>query len=145
MAKFSSKGLDKVKVGDLVASIQTTVRGPARWTGTLRPVTKVGARRFCLGSNEWIVKATGFAIGRSMGFYYVLATPEMIAEVDRKRREGVERQQEQDTFRGRADYRHAIAIWHLLESMNPDNHPLDRLTVDEWAAFHNKLTGTEEK
>jgi hypothetical protein len=26
-----------------------------------------------------------------MGFYYVLATPEMIAEVDRKRREGVER------------------------------------------------------
>jgi hypothetical protein len=68
MAKFSSKGLDKVKVGDLVASIQTTVRGPARWTGTLRPVTKVGARRFCLGSNEWIVKPPGLRLGGAWGF-----------------------------------------------------------------------------
>lgn len=137
--EYTVKGLDKVKVGDLVAPIRVRYGSTdtQTWTGVLRQVVKVGAKRFSLGGNDWIDKGTGFAVG-SHGGRYVLATKEMIAEVERKDRERKEREREARAFYVRPEYRYASAIAGILETLSPET--LDRMTVEDWAAFHAKLT-----
>lgn len=146
--EFTSAGLDKIKVGDLVAPTRTThshVSGKTTttWTGTLLRVTKVSEKRFCLGPSRWVAKDTGRSIGG--GGSYVLATKDMIAEVERRDAARQNADQKTDAFRARPEHKYATNIWIILDEMNPDKHPLDRLTVDEWATFYNKLSGREPK
>jgi hypothetical protein len=43
-------------------------------------------------------------------------------------------------FEERQDYKDAKAIHDILEWMEPNSHPLDRLTPAEWAELRRRLT-----
>jgi len=140
-------GLDKIKVGDFVAPVRYIGSDPKpQWTGVLIKVSKVTPKRFYLGLGNLIDKATGRSIsGWDSHCHYVLATPAMIAEVERKRQNAVKIAERANDFQARPDYKLASAIWSLLDDISLDNHPLDRLTVEEWEAFYNKLSGRENQ
>ncbi len=55
-------------------------------------------------------------------------------------RKDLRRRSEKIEFRGRQDFKDADAIRSVLECMEYDNHPLDSLSPEEWAALKNKLT-----
>ncbi len=139
---MKERDLQDVKVGDIIASLKTVHNSKGRfmeeWTGVLREVTKVAPKRFMVGL-RWYDKATGREPGRAGAYAYVLATPEMIAAHETKRRAREAEDAKRHAFHARPDYKDASAIEHLLSEMNPDNHPLDRLTPAEWAALRRRL------
>lgn len=132
--------LSAVKVGDQVATMRHRHEQEAQWTGTLHNVTRVSEKRFMV-AGKWVNKSNGREVGGLSGYYYAPATPAMLAERDRKH---AERRQEDDlrsAFLARPEYRLASSILYALENMTHDHHPLDRLTLDEWALFHSKIVG----
>lgn len=68
------------------------------------------------------------------------ATREEIAQEKAIRAERVARRSIQAKFEERQDYQDAKAVNSILEWMEPDNHPLDRLTPAEWAELRRRLT-----
>ena len=127
---MSERTLHDVKIGDLVGPVDR--RG--HWTGALFRVAKVADKRFMI-HGDWIDKATGLQVGRHSHYSHVIATPAMIASQTAREEADAKR----NAFHARDDYKHASAILFLLGEMNPDNHPLDKLTPAEWAEFRRKL------
>jgi hypothetical protein len=67
------------------------------------------------------------------------ATDAEIAEEVAKRLERDAQQQKLAQFEARQDYTDAKAIVSTIEWMTPGNHPLDRLTPEEWAELRRRL------
>lgn len=67
------------------------------------------------------------------------ATPEEIAAEKQRRADRDREQAIRETFEARPEYVHAKAIHDFLEWMNPEDHPLDALSVEEWAELRKKL------
>jgi len=68
------------------------------------------------------------------------ATPQEIAK-EKERRDAKQKVlDDRRKFEARQDYQDAQAIRDILEWMEPDNHPLDRLTPAEWAELRRRLT-----
>jgi hypothetical protein len=132
--------LQDVKVGDLVGPVRAGYFGHKNtWTGVLHQVTKVTAKRFYCGGS-WKDKATGREPGRGGSYSYILATPEMIAEHTAKANAQKDKEAKTNAFHERPDYADASAIAWRLSQMNPEDHPLDRLTPAEWAELRRRLT-----
>jgi hypothetical protein len=68
------------------------------------------------------------------------ATLEEIADEKAKRAEKVQSRIIRAKFEERQDYKDAKAVNSILEWMEPNNHPLDRLTPAEWAELRKRLT-----
>lgn len=68
------------------------------------------------------------------------ATPEEIAAEKASRAERQKQCEIQEKFKARLDYQDAKAIASILEWIEPNDHPLDRLTPAEWAKLRRKLT-----
>jgi hypothetical protein len=132
--------LQDTQVGDLLAPMRVIHGSTDKWTGTLRGVTKVTAKRIFMGNTQ-IDKDTGREVGGVSGAYYVIATPERVAEFNQKQAEQNKLQREREAFHAREDYSHASAIGYVLQDMTIDNHPLDRLTPEEWQALRIKICG----
>lgn len=147
MAKVSraqrTRSLQDVQVGDQLAPMRVNHRvgGEDEWTGTLRRVSKVTPKRIWLGTSTQIEKDSGREIGGLSGTYYIIATPEMVAEADRKHQEHEEYERKQSEFRHREDYHQAMTISFHLSEMTPDKHPLDCMTAEEWKALRIKICG----
>ena len=89
--EWTAKGLDNVKVGDLVAPIIVVDHRGAvsqRWGKMLHRVTQVGPKRFRV-TGDWVEKTTGRKVGRNYNStghtLWVIATPEMLKEVEDER------------------------------------------------------------
>jgi hypothetical protein len=68
------------------------------------------------------------------------ATSEEIADEKAKRAELVNRRVLRAKFEDRQDYQDAKAVNSVLEWIEYDKHPLDRLTPAEWADLARRLT-----
>jgi hypothetical protein len=134
--QVKERDLNDVKVGDFIGPVHSRMN---KWTGVLHEVQKVGAKRF-MACGRWYDKATGREPGRGGGDYtYILATPEMIAAHRAKQTAREEEEAKLKAFHARPDYQDASTIAYTLSRMNPDNHPLDRLTPEEWAQLRRRL------
>lgn len=69
------------------------------------------------------------------------ATAEEIAEEVARRAEREAQAEAERDLRERPEYEDAKAIHDVLEFLSPTNHPLDRLTREEWAEFRRKIAG----
>lgn len=69
------------------------------------------------------------------------ATPEEIAAEISRRQANQDRVAAVNAFRNREDYNEAQQIRAEIDSMDYSNHPLDRLTLDEWRALRIKICG----
>jgi hypothetical protein len=58
-----------------------------------------------------------------------------------KRAEKAERRKLIDAFRARPEWEDADMIRSTIEMMEHDNHPLDKLTPEEWRALRIKICG----
>jgi hypothetical protein len=75
------------------------------------------------------------------------ARPATKAEIEAeqaKRRERDERLRLIEAFGARPEWKDAESIRSVIEVMEYDNHPLDRLTADEWRALRFKICGPRE-
>ena len=135
---MKERTLQDVKVGDLVGPERHGGPNAGQWTGVLHTVSKVGAKRFSVGST-WYSKETGFAVVSGSSYHMIPATPEMIAKHRAKQTAAQEAEDTLKAFHARPDYRDASAIHFLLDQMSPGEHPLDKLTPAEWAEFRRKL------
>ncbi len=93
------------------------------WSGETSSVT-------CLSTEK---RPTGFGLPPRP------ATETEIKEEIAKREKREEERKERAAFEARQDYKDAEDIRQLLELMNFDNHPLDRLTPAEWAELRKRL------
>jgi hypothetical protein len=72
------------------------------------------------------------------------ATPEEI-EVEVTKRESIERERRLEAeFKARPEYPEAKRVANMLDWMSPTDHPLDRLSLDEWVALRKKLEDARE-
>ena len=131
--------LQDVKVGDMIAAMSHNIGRVDRWTGTLHEVKKVTAKQFMVGG-RWYEKATGMERGRrSSQYHYELATPDQIEANRMRAAERAAEDMKRGTFHARPEQKDVSAIFQLLSDMTPDDHPLDRLSPDEWAELRRRL------
>jgi len=67
------------------------------------------------------------------------ATREEIETEKQNRADSKARQEKHDAFKARPEYVPAKNIGACIEFMDADNHPLDRLTLQEWQELETKL------
>lgn len=70
-----------------------------------------------------------------------IATAKEIRDEEARRKAAKDRISQWKSFRSRPEYKDAEVIRVTLEVMDPDRHPLDRLTPKEWAALRLKIVG----
>jgi hypothetical protein len=78
---------------------------------------------------------------------YTVPRPATKAEIkaeQKKRADEAEERSRIAAFRARPDYADADDIRSSIETMEHDNHPLDKLTPDEWRALRIKICGLRE-
>jgi len=68
------------------------------------------------------------------------STPEEIAKEKSRRAEHQRELATIKAFQERPEYIAASAIRNALEWMSPQDHPLDKLSADEWEQLRKKLT-----
>jgi hypothetical protein len=86
-------------------------------------------------------KLEGEHIGLKSSWQTRPATDEEIAEEKAKREQKEFEASALKAFQSRPDYIAAMAIRNVLEWISPVDHPLDRLTVEQWEELRKKLTG----
>ncbi len=87
-----------------------------------------------------IVRAPGEAVPTGFPMARPATKDEIAAEQDKRAKlAGIARQRE--AFEARPEYKEAHLIRSTIEMMEHDNHPLDRLTPEEWRALRVKLCG----
>jgi hypothetical protein len=100
-------------------------------------------RNYGRGLNEEpsiVIKAHGEV--RPMG--YGTERPATQAEIAKEQARRAHLQAEhalREAFRARPDWQDADSIRSTIEIMEHNNHPLDRLTPEEWRALKEKLCG----
>ena len=127
------------QVGDMIAAMSHNIGRVDRWTGAIHEVKKVTAKQFMVGG-RWYEKATGMERGRrSSQYHYELATPDQIEANRMRAAERAAEDMKRGTFHARPEQKDVSAIFQLLSDMTPDDHPLDRLSPDEWAELRRRL------
>jgi hypothetical protein len=89
-----------------------------------------------------LIKADGEVV--PAGFRHVEARPATEAEIAEevaRRLEREERLLRIAQFRARPEWQHADDIRSTIETMEYDDHPLDRLTPEDWRMLRDKICG----
>jgi hypothetical protein len=92
------------------------------------------------GEPTFVIRADGEIAPMGFGESRPATQKEITEEVARR----VERDtlaQRISEFRARADWQDADDIRSAIECMEYNNHPLDRLTPEEWRTFRDRICG----